>query len=156
MGGDRGYRPAEGLRVAAAAQAHRVAAEPATYRVALEVERLRAVGVIGKAAIARVLTARGVPTPRDGAAWTHTTVARVLARAGGCGFLSDAVARDAWRRIAASRHWRCVLSLPQADCVTSGKLVRSEDCPSERWIDVSSLADPRSRRCVGLGADCLR
>ncbi|MBC4018898.1 recombinase family protein [Siccirubricoccus deserti] len=38
-------------------------------------------GVIGQAAMARRLTERGVPTPRGSGAWTHTTVARVLARA---------------------------------------------------------------------------
>jgi hypothetical protein len=48
----------------------------------LEVERLKAEGVLGHAAIARVLTERGVPTPRGGATWTHTTVARVIAQAG--------------------------------------------------------------------------
>ncbi|MBK1660595.1 hypothetical protein CKO45_20455 [Paracraurococcus ruber] len=37
-----------------------------------------------QAAIARALTERGVPTPRGGAAWTHTTVARVLERAAPC------------------------------------------------------------------------
>ncbi len=67
--------------VRARSGARRVVAERAAYRLALEVERLRAEGVTGQAAIARVLTARGVPTPRGGAAWTHTTVARVLARA---------------------------------------------------------------------------
>ena len=34
-----------------------------------------------QAAMARALTARGVPTPSGGGAWTHTTVARVMARA---------------------------------------------------------------------------
>ena len=32
--------------------------------------------------MAQELTARGVPTPRQGAVWTHTTVSRLLARAG--------------------------------------------------------------------------
>lgn len=81
LGGDRGYRPAEGPNAAAAAQARRVAAERAAYRLALEVERLRAEGVTGQAAIARALNERGVPTPRGSGAGTHTTVARVLARA---------------------------------------------------------------------------
>ncbi|NOG71271.1 recombinase family protein [Roseicella sp. DB1501] len=81
LGGDRGYRPAEGPSAAAAAKARRVAAERAAHRLALEVERLRAEGITGQAAIARALTERGVPTPRGGAAWTHTTVTRVMARA---------------------------------------------------------------------------
>ena len=51
------------------------------HRLALEVERLRAEGVVGQAAIARALTERSVPTPRGGAGWTHTTVAQVLLRA---------------------------------------------------------------------------
>jgi hypothetical protein len=53
----------------------------------LEVDRLHAEGVVGQAAVARALTERGVPTPRSQANWTHTTVARVLARASGgtCG-----------------------------------------------------------------------
>ena len=69
----------------AATQARRVTAERAAHRLALEVERLRAKGVTGQAAIARALTERGVPTPRGGTAWTHTTVARVLARSSGIG-----------------------------------------------------------------------
>jgi DNA invertase Pin-like site-specific DNA recombinase len=85
LGGDRGYRPAAGPDAATAAQARRQAAEQAAHRLALEVERLRAEGVSGRAAVARVLTERGVPTPRGGSAWTHTTVARVLARSGGIG-----------------------------------------------------------------------
>ena len=82
LGGDRGYRPAFGPDAAAAAQARCHAAEQAAHRVALELEALRASGVSAHAALARALSARGVPTPRGGTAWTHTTVARVLARAG--------------------------------------------------------------------------
>jgi DNA invertase Pin-like site-specific DNA recombinase len=80
LGGDRGYRPTTGPDAAAAAQARREAAERAAHRLALGVERLRAEGIVSHVAMARALTERGVPTPRDGAAWTHTTVARVLAR----------------------------------------------------------------------------
>jgi hypothetical protein len=58
-----------------------VAAERAAHRLALEVERLRAEGVTGQAAIARALTERGVRTPGGSGTWTHTTVARVMARA---------------------------------------------------------------------------
>ena len=82
LGGDRGYRPTQGPDTVAASEARREAAERAAHRLALEVERLRAEGVTGQAAMARALTVRGVPTPRGGRAWTHTTVARVLARAG--------------------------------------------------------------------------
>jgi DNA invertase Pin-like site-specific DNA recombinase len=81
LGGDRGYRPPEGPSAAAAAQVRRTGAERTAHRLALEVERLRTEGVTGQAAIARALTERRVPTPRGSGVWTHTTVARVLARA---------------------------------------------------------------------------
>jgi DNA invertase Pin-like site-specific DNA recombinase len=81
LGGDRGYRPAAGPDAAAAAQARREAAERAAHRLVLELERLRAEGVESHAALARALTKRGVPSPAGGALWTHTTVARVIARA---------------------------------------------------------------------------
>ena len=80
LGGDRGYRPAAGPDAAAAAVARRGAAERAAHRLALEIERLRAEGVVTHAALARTLTGIRMPTPRGGALWTHTTVARVLAR----------------------------------------------------------------------------
>ncbi len=80
LGGDRGYRPHEGPDAAAAALARRGTAEQAAHRLGLQIERLRTEGVTGQAAIARALTERGVPTPRGGGTWTHTTVARVLAR----------------------------------------------------------------------------
>ena len=83
LGGDRGYRPTQSPDAAAAAIARQDAAERAAHRLALELERLRAEGIVAHAAIARVLTARGVPTPRGSTAWTHTTVSRVLARVGG-------------------------------------------------------------------------
>ena len=78
LGGDRGYRPAVGPNAAVAAQARREVAERAAHRLALEVQRLQSEGVEGYAELARVLTARGVPTPRGGAVWTHTTVMRVV------------------------------------------------------------------------------
>ncbi len=83
LGGDRGYRPATGPDAASAALARRVAAEQAAHRLALEVERLRTEGVVGQAALARALTEQGVATPRGSTAWTHTTVARVMARTKG-------------------------------------------------------------------------
>jgi DNA invertase Pin-like site-specific DNA recombinase len=82
LGGDRAYRPAAGPDAAAAALARHEAAEQAAHRLALEVERLRAEGVTGQAALARALTECGVSTPRGGTVWTHTTVTRVPARAG--------------------------------------------------------------------------
>jgi DNA invertase Pin-like site-specific DNA recombinase len=79
LGGDRGYRPAKGPDAAAAALARRLTAQQAAHRLALEVERLRAEGVVTRAAVARALNERGVAVPSGTGAWTHTTVARVLA-----------------------------------------------------------------------------
>jgi len=59
LGGDRGYRPAAGPDAACAALARREAAERAAHRLALEVERLRAEGIVAHAALARALTERG-------------------------------------------------------------------------------------------------
>jgi DNA invertase Pin-like site-specific DNA recombinase len=81
LGGDRGYRPMAGPDAEAATRARREAAERAAHRLALEVDRLRAGGVVSQAAVARALTERGVPTPRGQATWTHTTVARIVNRA---------------------------------------------------------------------------
>ncbi|MGE4049286.1 MAG: recombinase family protein, partial [Acetobacteraceae bacterium] len=80
LGGDRGYRPSTGPDAGAAARARRQGAEQAAHRLLLEVEALQGNGVVSHAAIARALTERGVPTPRGGAMWTHTTVARLLER----------------------------------------------------------------------------
>ena len=68
------------LAAAKARGATRGAAGRAAHRLALEIERLRADGVVTHAALARTLTEIRVPTPRGGALWTHTTVARVLTR----------------------------------------------------------------------------
>jgi DNA invertase Pin-like site-specific DNA recombinase len=81
LGGDRGYRPAAGPDAAAAAQARREAAERAAHRLALELVALSGEEQRSDAELARLLTARGVPTPGGGAVWTHTTVARVRHRA---------------------------------------------------------------------------
>jgi len=85
LGSERGYRPAASpdAAAAAAAQARREAAERAAHRLALAAERLRCEGVASHAALAGALAERGVPAPRGGAGGTHTTVARVLWRAGG-------------------------------------------------------------------------
>jgi DNA invertase Pin-like site-specific DNA recombinase len=80
LGGDRGYRPPAGPDAAVAAGARRKAAERAAHRLALELDRLRAEGIVGRAALARALNERGVPTPLGRGAWTHTTVARVMGR----------------------------------------------------------------------------
>lgn len=82
LGGDRGWRPTGGPDAARASQARSQAAQQAAHRVALEIEALRAVGITSQAALARALTDRQVPTPQGSRTWTHTTVARVLARAG--------------------------------------------------------------------------
>ncbi|WP_426954134.1 recombinase family protein [Muricoccus radiodurans] len=81
LGGDRGWRPSVPPCARAAAQVRREEAERAAHRLALEIERLRADGVVGQAALARALNEKGVPTPAGRGAWTHTTVARVLALA---------------------------------------------------------------------------
>lgn len=52
------------------------------HRLALEVEALRVKGIATNAGMARALMNRGVLTPRGGAVWTHTTVARVIGRLG--------------------------------------------------------------------------
>ena len=62
--------------------ARQESAQQVAHRLALEVERLRGEGVMSQAAVARALTLRRVPTPSGAAVWTHTTVARVLSRAG--------------------------------------------------------------------------
>jgi DNA invertase Pin-like site-specific DNA recombinase len=80
LGGDRGYRPAAGPDSAAAALARRQTAELAAHRLALEVRAAREAGAATHQGLARLLTERGVLTPRGGSTWTHTTVARVLMR----------------------------------------------------------------------------
>ncbi len=82
LGGDRGYRPAQGPNSAEAAEARRVSADRAAHRLGMEVEWLLANGVVGQAAIARALNKHGIPTPSGVGAWTHATVSRVRARAG--------------------------------------------------------------------------
>jgi hypothetical protein len=91
LGGDRGHRPPQPPDARAAALARHEAAGRAAHRLLLEVERLRGMGRVSNAAIARALTARGVPTPRGGATWTHTTVARLVARIGLAGGVTDAL-----------------------------------------------------------------
>ena len=80
LGGNRGYRPPTGPDTRAAASARRKVSEQVAHRLLLEIDILRAAGVVTYQGLAREMTERGVPTPRHGAAWTHTTVARLLAR----------------------------------------------------------------------------
>jgi resolvase-like protein/recombinase len=83
LGGDRGHRPPAPPDARAAALARGDAADRAAHRLLLEVGRLRAeAGVASLQGLARALTERGVPTPRGSDTWTHTTVARLLARVG--------------------------------------------------------------------------
>jgi DNA invertase Pin-like site-specific DNA recombinase len=80
LGGNRGYRPPAGPDAAAAALARREVAERAAFRLALELDRLRAEGISGRAALARAMNERGIAPPAGRGAWTHTTVARLLQR----------------------------------------------------------------------------
>ena len=81
LGGDRGYRPSSGPDAHAATSARRDEAERTAHRLMLEIAGIRNGGVTTLLGLAQELTARGVPTPRHGAVWTHTTVSRMLARA---------------------------------------------------------------------------
>jgi DNA invertase Pin-like site-specific DNA recombinase len=81
LGGDRGWWPALGTDAGRASLARQEAAQRAAYRLALVVEGLEDEGITTQVGLARALTQRGVPRPQGGTTWTHTTVARVLARA---------------------------------------------------------------------------
>jgi DNA invertase Pin-like site-specific DNA recombinase len=80
LGGDKGHRPSKGPDSAMAAQARRLEAERAAHRLVLEVAAERAAGAASLAGIAQGLNQRRVSTPTGCGGWTHTTVARVLAR----------------------------------------------------------------------------
>ncbi len=82
LGGDRGYRPNQAPDAGAATSARRGEAERTAHRLMLEITDIRDGGVSTLQGMAQALTARGVPTPRQGAVWTHTTVSRLLARVG--------------------------------------------------------------------------
>jgi DNA invertase Pin-like site-specific DNA recombinase len=56
LGGDRGWRPLHGPAGGKASVARQDVAQRAAHRLVLEVERLQAPGVLGKAAIAGALT----------------------------------------------------------------------------------------------------
>ncbi|WP_421989945.1 recombinase family protein [Roseococcus sp.] len=81
LGGDRGWRPASGPNAAAAALSRVEAATRTAHRLALEVDAERAEGALSMTAIAQGLNRRCVSTPTGCGSWTHTTVARVMARA---------------------------------------------------------------------------
>ncbi len=83
LGGDRGYRGSAAPCAQAAGFARREAADQVAHRLAIEIAALRGAGVTTAIGLARALTERGVPTPREGRVWTHTTVARLMARLGG-------------------------------------------------------------------------
>ncbi len=83
QGGDRGYRPSAPPCAARAASARGALADLAAHRLSLEIATLQGEGVSTLVGLARALTKRGVPTPREGRVWTHTTVARLMARLGG-------------------------------------------------------------------------
>ena len=80
LGGDRGYRPPAPPCAANAAVARADEADRMAHRVRIEIERLRQDGTTTLAGLARGLTSLGVPTPRRGGAWTHTTVSRAIER----------------------------------------------------------------------------
>ena len=80
LGGDRGYRPVAGPDAGVASVARAEQAERTAHRLLLEMEALRAEGVNTLIGVARGMTEREVPTPKGSAVWTHTTVARLLAR----------------------------------------------------------------------------
>ena len=82
LGGDRGYRPSVAPDARAATSARRGEAERTAHRLMLEIADIRGGGVSTRQGMAQELTARGVPTPRYGLVWTHTTVSRLLARMG--------------------------------------------------------------------------
>jgi hypothetical protein len=83
-GAGRGQRLAANVAACptAAASSRVERATRNAHRLALEVKALRGQGVTTNAGIARALTDRGIPTPRGGAVWTHTTVARVIEELG--------------------------------------------------------------------------
>ncbi len=82
LGGDRGYRPSAAPDANAATSARRDEAERTAHRLMLEIADIRENGVSTLQGMAQELMARGVPTPRHGSMWTHTTVSRLLARVG--------------------------------------------------------------------------
>lgn len=83
LGGARGYRPSRAPCAASAAALRGKAADQVAHRLSLEIAALQSEGVSTHQGLARALTERGVPTPRGSQLWTHTTVARLVARVSG-------------------------------------------------------------------------
>ena len=81
LGGDRGYRPSVAPCARAAANVRAEVADRVAHRLAFEIAELQAEGISTRQGLARALTERGVSAPGGGAVWTHTTVARLIARA---------------------------------------------------------------------------
>ncbi len=80
LGGDRGYRPSGAPCAASASVARGKAADTTAHRLSLEIAALQANGVVTHQGLARSLMELDIPTPRGGREWTHTTVARLMAR----------------------------------------------------------------------------
>lgn len=83
LGGDRGHRPSVPPCAAAAAASRAERADQTAHRLCFEVERLRGEGISTMIGLAQALTARGVPTSQGRRVWTHTSVARLIARVTG-------------------------------------------------------------------------
>jgi hypothetical protein len=71
----------------------------------LRVQEIRHSGVNTRQGLARVLTERGVATPRGGSTWTGTTVARVLARVTAGGKVGAAAAGYSSHRSSLDALW---------------------------------------------------
>ena len=82
LGGDRGYRPARGPDAAAASAARRVEAVRTAHRLSLEIETLKAEGVLTLVGLARA--DRAGSADAAGPSGTHTTVSRLIARMERC------------------------------------------------------------------------
>ena len=128
LGGDRGWRPPVPPCAAAAARSRVEKAARTAHRLLLEVETLRGEGLSTNAGLARALTRKGVPTPRGGAVWTHTTVARAMGRLGalasyspvsGCSIRGKAAPGDPSERSAAA-------------CRTSSRVPKTTSAGSSR------------------------
>ena len=81
LGGYRGKGAPDDATRRASATARKAKASARATDLAPVIAELREQGIASQNAIARALTARGLPTPRGGAVWTPTAVARVLAAA---------------------------------------------------------------------------
>ena len=82
LGGDRGYRPPNPPDARLAARIRVEGADQTTHRIMLELQVLRAAGIMSFLGLARALNDRAIPTPRGKSLWTHTTVNRLQMRAG--------------------------------------------------------------------------